>query len=159
MLDPNPLKLLSNNNSKFSASEPRCAQSIIAILSAAVSVLKTSNQKWLGYRNYAFPARNHRFENTGVDLFGPFFIFNTRKTEKHYGIIFNSLATRACHLESCSSMTTDSFLNAFRRFLARGGHPRLLRSDSVKNVVGERRELQGLSERCDCRCSEENYSR
>ena len=82
------------------------------------------------------------FEKTGVDLFGPFFIVNGRNTEKHYGIIFNCLVTRACHLESCSSMTTDSFLNAFRRFIARRGHPRLLRSDNGKNFVGARRELQ-----------------
>ena len=82
------------------------------------------------------------FEKTGVDLFGPFFIVNGRKTEKQYGIIFNCLVTRACYLESCSSMTTDSFLNVFRRFIARRGHPRLLRSGNGKKFVGARRELQ-----------------
>ena len=40
MQDPNLLKLLCNNYSKFSTSELRCAQSIIAVLSTAVSVLK-----------------------------------------------------------------------------------------------------------------------
>ena len=39
-------------------------------------------------------------------------------------------------------MTTDSFLNAFRRFIGRQGHPRLLRSDNGKNFVGARREMQ-----------------
>ena len=68
MPDPNSLKLLSNNDSKFSVSEPRCAQSIIAVLSAAVSVLKTSNQKWLRYHNYAFPARNHRSRSKKLEL-------------------------------------------------------------------------------------------
>ena len=39
-------------------------------------------------------------------------------------------------------MTTGSFQNAFRRFIARRGQPRLLRSDNGKNFVGARRELQ-----------------
>ena len=39
-------------------------------------------------------------------------------------------------------MTTDSFLNALRRFIGRRGHPRLLRSDNGKNFVGARREPQ-----------------
>ena len=39
-------------------------------------------------------------------------------------------------------MTTDSFLNAIRRFIVRRGHPRLLRSDTGKNLVGARRELR-----------------
>ena len=82
------------------------------------------------------------FEETGVDLFGPFFTVNGCKIEKHYGIILNCLVTRACHLESCSSMTTDIFLNAFLRFIARRGYPRLLRSDNGKNFVGARRDLQ-----------------
>ena len=66
--DPNSLKLLSNNVSKFSVSEPRCAQSIIAVLSAGVSVIKTSNQKWLRYHNYAFPVRNHRSLSKRLEL-------------------------------------------------------------------------------------------
>ena len=144
MPDPSSLKFLSNNDSKFSVSEPRCAQSIIAVLSAAVSVLKTSNQKWLRYHNYAFPARNHRSRSKKLELtlFGPFFIVNGGKTEKHYGINFNCFVSRVCHLESWSCMTTDSFLNVFRRFIARRRHPRLLRSDNGKNFVRARRELQ-----------------
>ena len=83
-----------------------------------VSVLKTSNQKWLRYHNYALPVRIHRSRSKKLAL-TPFFIVNDCTTEKHYGIIFNCLVSCACHLESCSSMTTDSFLNAFRRFIAR----------------------------------------
>ena len=94
--------------------------------------------------SYRFPSTDQPFpfEKTGVDVFGPFFIVNGRKTDKHYGIIFNCLVTRACHLEPCPSLTTDSFLNAFRRFLARRGQPRLLRSDNGTNFIGARRSLQ-----------------
>ena len=94
--------------------------------------------------SYRFPSTDQPFpfEKTGVDVFGPFFIVNGRKTDKHYGIIFNCLVTRACHSEPCPSLTTDSFLNAFRRFLARRGQPRLLRSENGTNFIGARRSLQ-----------------
>jgi hypothetical protein len=83
--------------------------------------------------NLRFPSLESPFpfEKTGVDLFGSFFKVNGRKTEKHYGVIFNCLVTRACHLESCSIMTTDSFLNAFRCFIARRGQPRCPNSKTV----------------------------
>ena len=91
---------------------------------------------------YPSPDALFPFARTGIDLFGPFFIVNGKKLEKHYAIIFNCLVTRACHLESCPFMTSDSFLNAFRRFIARRGQPQLLRSDNGSNFVGARRELQ-----------------
>ena len=91
-----------------------------------------------------YPSTNQpfQFKKTGVDVFGPFFIVNGRKTDKHHGIIFNCLVTRACHLEACSSLKSDNFLNAFRRFLARRGQPRLSRSDNGTNFIGARRSLQ-----------------
>ena len=91
---------------------------------------------------YPSPDAPFPFAQTGIGLFGPFFIVNGKTLEKHYAIIFNCLATRACHLESCPFMTSDSFLNAFRRFVARRGQPQLLRSDNGSNFVGARRELQ-----------------
>ena len=49
--------------------------------------------------SYRFPSTDQPFpfEKSGVDVFGPFFIVNGQKTDKHYGIIFNCLVTRACH--------------------------------------------------------------
>ena len=91
---------------------------------------------------YPSPDAPFPFAQTGIDLFGPFFVVNGKKLEKHYAIIFNCLLTRAYHLESCPFMTSDSFLNGFRRFVPRRGQPQLLRSDSGSNFVGGRRELQ-----------------
>ena len=65
------------------------------------------------------PHASFPFAQTGIDLFGPFLIVNGKKLEKHYAIIFNCLVTPACNLVSCPFMTSDSFLNAFRRFVAR----------------------------------------
>ena len=88
------------------------------------------------------PDTPYPFANSGVDAFGPFFIVNGKRTEKHYSLIFTCLVTRACHLEPCPALTTDSFINAFRRFIARRGQPQYIRSDNGKNFVGARRELR-----------------
>ena len=96
------------------------------------------------FPSYRFPSADQLFpfEKTGVDIFDPFFIVSGRKTDKHYGIFFNCLVTRASNLEACASLTSDSFLNAFRRFFARRGQPRLLRSVNGTNFIGARRSLQ-----------------
>ena len=54
------------------------------------------------------------------------------------------MVTRVCHLEACTSLTSDSFCNACRRFLARRGQPRRSRSDNGTNFnfIGVRRTLQ-----------------
>ena len=67
---------------------------------------------------------------------------NGKRTEKHYSLIFTCLVTRACHLEPCPALTTDSFINAFRRIIARRGQPQYIRSDNRKNFICVRRELQ-----------------
>ena len=76
------------------------------------------------------------FTYTGMDVFGPFYIKEGRKELKRWGLIFTCLASRAIHLESLNAMTTDSFLNALRRFINRRGKVRELRSDQGTNFVG-----------------------
>ena len=77
------------------------------------------------------------FAKSGVDAFGPFFIVNGKRTEKHYSLIFTCLVTRACHLEPCPALTKDSFINAFRRFIARRGQPHYIGSDNGKKELQE----------------------
>lgn len=59
---------------------------------------------------------------------------------KRYGVLFTCLALRAIHIEVASSLDTDSFINALRRFISRRGKVRELRSDNGTNFVG--RELK-----------------
>lgn len=86
------------------------------------------------------------FYRSGVDLFGPFFIKRGRVQIKHWGVIFTCLNMRAIHLEVASNLTSDSFINAFRRFLARRGQVKTIRCDCGTNFVGSRKVLDSSYE-------------
>lgn len=81
------------------------------------------------------------FTFCAVDYFGPWYIKDGRRELKRYGVLFTCLASRAIHLEVADSLSTDSFLNAYRRFVARRGPVRQLRSDQGSNFVGAMNEL------------------
>ena len=82
------------------------------------------------------------FQNMSADYFGPFLIkFGKRQRTKAYGAIFTCLTTRAIHLELATSLTTDSFLLAFRRFISLYGQPKFVRSDNGNNFRGAAREI------------------
>ena len=72
------------------------------------------------------------FTYSGVDYFGPFYIKQGRKDVKRYGVLFTCLASRAVHIETADTLETDSFINALRRFVARRGPVREVRSDQIK---------------------------
>ena len=82
------------------------------------------------------------FFSTGVDCFGPFTIKIGRRNEKRWGILFKCLTTRAVHIDILTSLDTDSFLMALRRFIARRGKPAELLSDQGTNFKGGERELR-----------------
>ncbi|KAL0152885.1 hypothetical protein M9458_051818 [Cirrhinus mrigala] len=82
------------------------------------------------------------FHSCGMDCFGPFLIKIGRRTEKRWGVLFKCLTTRAVHLDLLPSLSTDSFLMALRRFIARRGTPAQLWSDQGTNFRGGERELR-----------------
>ncbi|XP_064639582.1 uncharacterized protein LOC135494836 [Lineus longissimus] len=81
------------------------------------------------------------FTYAAVDYFGPFLVRQGRSDPKRYGVLFTCLSSRAIHIETANSPSTDSFLNAYRRFVCRRGPVRLLRSDQGTNFVGAKSEL------------------
>ena len=82
------------------------------------------------------------FSYIGVDYFGPFFVKQGRSKTKRYGCIFSCLTTRAVHIEVAADLSTDSFINALRRFISRRGHPQKIWSDNGTNFVGAERVLR-----------------
>ena len=82
------------------------------------------------------------FSHVGIDAFGPYHVAYKRQTVKRYGCIFTCLVCRAVHLEVLESLDVDSFLNAFRRFIARRGTPIKVFSDNGTNFVAGERELR-----------------
>lgn len=88
------------------------------------------------------------FKSAGVDYAGP---INIRfspgrgsKSYKGYICLFVCFVTRAVHLEAVTDMTTNGFLQAFRRFTARRGHCQDLHSDNGTNLVGANRQLKEM---------------
>nr|CAB3263156.1 uncharacterized protein LOC104265735 [Phallusia mammillata] len=84
----------------------------------------------------------HPFAYTGVDYFGPLLIKRGRSEVKRYGCLFTCLTTRAVHLEVACDLSTDAFVNALRRFIARRGVVLHMYSDNGTNLVGAERVLK-----------------
>ena len=82
------------------------------------------------------------FTYTGVDCFGPLEVKRGRSVVKRYSILFTCLIVRAIHIEVASSLDTESFINALRRFVARRGQPEEIRSDNGGNFVKGEKELR-----------------
>ena len=82
------------------------------------------------------------FFSTGMDCFGPMQVKVGRRSEKRWGLLFKCLTTRSVHIEVLTSISTDSFLMALRRFISRRGKPSELLSDRGTNFRCGDRELQ-----------------
>ena len=56
--------------------------------------------------------------------------------------VFVSLSVKAVHLEAVTDLTSEAFIAALRRFIARQGYPTLIWSDNGTNFVGANREIK-----------------
>ncbi|XP_072400953.1 uncharacterized protein [Diabrotica undecimpunctata] len=88
------------------------------------------------------------FYNCGVDYGGPFELktsyLRNCKVVKCYICIFTCFTTRATHIELVYDLSTNSFLNSFKRFIARRGLCKNMYSDNGTNFVGANNHLQEL---------------
>ena len=82
------------------------------------------------------------FSFVGVDYFGPLIVKAARTHLKRYGCLFTCLTIRAVHLEVAHSLTADSFIAAFQRFISRRGVPEKVFSDNGTNLVKGDKELR-----------------
>uniref|UniRef100_A0A1I7XI20 DUF5641 domain-containing protein n=1 Tax=Heterorhabditis bacteriophora TaxID=37862 RepID=A0A1I7XI20_HETBA len=77
------------------------------------------------------------FTNVGIDYAGPFHVWTiTSSATKVWIVLFTCLTIRAVHLEIATNLSSEEFLRAFRRFVARRGRPSLIISDNGTNFKG-----------------------
>ncbi|XP_076629121.1 uncharacterized protein LOC143345645 [Colletes latitarsis] len=81
----------------------------------------------------------------GVDYCGPFHIkkkkLRNTKTIKTYTAIFVCFSTKAVHIELVSDLTSDAFLAALKRSIARRGKCSDIYSDNTTTFAGAKNEL------------------
>ncbi|XP_076384172.1 uncharacterized protein LOC143262191 [Megalopta genalis] len=88
------------------------------------------------------------FRNSGVDYCGPFYIKERRHRNrtriKVYVAVFTCFVTKAVHLEVAGDLTTDDFMAALKRFVARRRACQNMHSDNGTNFVGADNELREI---------------
>lgn len=91
------------------------------------------------------------FSSTGIDFAGPILVkdgtLRCRKLVKTYVCVFVCLCTKAIHLELVGDLTTNCFLNALKRFIARRGFCNNIYSDNGTNFVGANNYLNEIYEK------------
>nr|XP_055041009.1 uncharacterized protein LOC129428127 [Misgurnus anguillicaudatus] len=81
------------------------------------------------------------FTFSGMDCFGPFFTKQGRRSCKRYGLLFTCFCCRAIHIEMLDDMSTDSFINSLRCFIAIRGAVRQIKCDQGSNFIGAKNEF------------------
>lgn len=88
------------------------------------------------------------FLNVGVDYCGSFLIKEKKERNRGkvevYAAVFICLVVETVHLELVSDLTTEAFLAALKRFIARRGRCQAIYSDNGTNLVRANNELREI---------------
>jgi hypothetical protein len=88
------------------------------------------------------------FKKVGLDYCGPFDIKQSSKRNsiitKGYVALFICFACKAVHLEVVSDMSTNTFVSALKRFIARRGVPSDIYCDNASTFKGANNQLKDL---------------
>ncbi|CAH2109067.1 unnamed protein product [Euphydryas editha] len=88
---------------------------------------------------------DYPFLNTAVDYAGPVMTLNRKgrgsQLISSYICIFVCLAVKAVHIELVTDLSSETFLSALHRFIARRGKPASIYSDNGRCFVGASKEL------------------
>lgn len=86
------------------------------------------------------------FSNVGIDYAGPILIKDRKlrgaKLIKSYICLFVCMSTKAVHIDLVTDLSTDSFLQVLKRFIARRGKPNNFYSDNGTQFVGANSKLK-----------------
>ena len=106
---------------------------------------KTHEVKMGDLPSYRFFYGN-AFVHVGTDFAGPIMLRESLRRKsplsKGYLCLFVCLSTKALHLELVTNLTTECFLAAFNRFVARRGLPTAIYSDNGKTYVGAANKMK-----------------
>ncbi|XP_054713877.1 uncharacterized protein LOC129223335 [Uloborus diversus] len=86
--------------------------------------------------------KSNPFDVIGVDYAGPLFVKN--EDTKYYILLITCAVTRGIHLELTKNLTTESFLQAFRRFVSRKGLCSVIYSDNARTFKAADAELKKM---------------
>lgn len=88
------------------------------------------------------------FTKTGLDFAGPLMLKDgkarNRTSVKAYVCVFICFTTKAVHLELVGDLSSQTFLDALKRFVARRGLPSDIYSDNATNFVGAAASLREI---------------
>ena len=107
--------------------------------------------KRLNSRPFSYPGHSdlpelrfdnrHPFASVGCDYLGPLYVTpvygRRNSTFKAYVVIYTCASTRAVILEVVSAADTPTFIQCFRRFIARRGCPSIVISDNGPSFVAD----------------------
>ncbi|KAF2879705.1 hypothetical protein ILUMI_26468 [Ignelater luminosus] len=82
------------------------------------------------------------FEIVGIDFAGPLYL---KSGEKAWVCLFTCAIYRTVHLELTTSMSTSSFIQVLRRFVARRGRPKTIYTDNGTNFCGAKNAFAKLN--------------
>ncbi|GFX88620.1 integrase_H2C2 domain-containing protein [Trichonephila clavipes] len=131
-----PSEIRENTIKKKNLWIPKDQRVVRAILRQCIKCKRLTAGKVNPYPAPLPPDRIHRdaaFQITGADLAGP---LSLRGASKAYIVVFTCAVYRAVLLELVSSLSTESFMQALRRFWARRGRVSTRYTDNGTNFVG-----------------------
>ncbi len=105
------------------------------------------NNEWVTYSKIEWKQLHHSLTLVLTALVQ--YISNKEKRSLRDMVFYFPVYSRAIHLEMIDDMTTDSFINALRAFIAIRGNVCQLRCDLGSNFVGARREFGELMKGMD----------
>lgn len=115
-------------------------KSVVHNCTTCVRYRKQTQTQLMGHLPEARVTPSYPFLHTGLDYAGPIQCRISKgrgvKSHKAWIALFVCMATRAVHIEVVSDMTTDAFLAAFKRFIARRGKCSHVYSDNGTTFVG-----------------------
>ena len=75
-------------------------------------------------------------------MFGPYYVKDRRTELKRWGFMITCLYSRAVHIELLEDMSTDTFIQALRCFMAVRRPVNTIICDNGTNIVGAKNELE-----------------